>query len=60
LKTLAAHIETRKAKAAKTAEAEGLALNKHQKLLAESGEAGRTHQQAVSAAAELSAQIDSL
>ena len=60
LATLSAHIETLKAKAVKTADAEGVALNRYHKLLAETGEAERAHQQAVSAAAELSGQIDSL
>ena len=60
LATKVAHVETLKAKAVKTADAEGVALNKYHKLLAETGEAERAHQQAVSAAAELSGQIDSL
>jgi hypothetical protein len=59
-RSLLAHIETLKAKAVKTADAEGVALNRYHKLLAESGEAVRVHMSAVSVAAELSSQIDAL
>lgn len=60
LASLAAHIETLRAKAVRTSDAEGVALSKYHKLLSDSGEAGRIHMSAVQAAAELSAQIDSL